>query len=109
VSAVHARVTRVHVDTERASVEEVLHRFRVAVLPALQEQPGYRGIYVLGTQEGDGVLLSLWASEEAAEAMHPGGWYFGVLRDFATFLDATPDRQAFEVLLRDLPGAQPTA
>jgi hypothetical protein len=102
----HARVTRVHVDTELSSIEDVLNRFRVAVLPALQEQPGYRGIYVLGTDDGAGVLVSLWATEQAATAMDPGGWYFGVLRDFATFLDATPDRAAFEVLLKDVPGAQ---
>jgi hypothetical protein len=103
----HARVTQVHVDRERSSVEEVLNRFLVAVLPALQEQSGYRGIYVLGTDDGDGVLISLWATEEAATAMDPGGWYFGVLREFATLLDATPDRSAYEVLLKDLPGAQP--
>lgn len=104
----HARVTQVHVDTERSSVEEVLNRFLVAVLPALQEQPGYRGIYVLGTEGGDGVLVSLWATEEAATAMDPGGWYFGILRDFATFFDAAPDRSAYEVLVKDLPGAQPS-
>lgn len=102
----HARVTHVHVDTAQVSVDDVLNRFLVAVLPALQEQPGYRGLYVLGTVDGNGVLVSLWASEQAATAMDPGGWYFGVLRDFATFLDATPDGSAYEVLLRDIPGAQ---
>lgn len=104
--SMYARVTQVHVDTATSSVEDVLHRFRQAVLPSLQEQPGYRGLYVMGTEEGAGVLVSLWATEEAAKAMDPGGWYFGVLRDFATVLDEAPDRAAYEVLLRDLPGAQ---
>lgn len=36
----YARVTEVQVDTERSTIEEVLTRFRAAVLPALQEQPG---------------------------------------------------------------------
>jgi len=103
----HARVTKVQVDTEHTSIEEVLKRFQVAVLPALQEQPGYRGVYVMGADDGRGVLVSLWATEQAARAMDPGGWYFGVLRDFATFFGEAPDRSAYEVLVSDLPGPQP--
>ena len=76
------------------------------MLPALREQPSYRGIYVLGTPTGTGVLVSLWATEQAAAAIHEGGWYFGVLRDFATFFREAPGRTRYEVLVRDLaPGS----
>lgn len=102
----YARVTELRVDTERSTVEDVLTRFRAAVLPALQEQPGYRGIYVLGTPEGTGVLVSLWATEQAATAIYEGGWYFEVLRDFATLFREVPDRTSYQVLVADLrPGA----
>lgn len=103
----HARVTQVRIDVEAATVEEVLTRFRAAVLPALQEQPGYRGIYVLGTSAGEGVLVSLWATEQAASAIHEGGWYFEVLQDFATMFREGPDRRSYEVLVTDLPPGSP--
>ena len=36
----YARVTEVEVDLATTTIDEVLTRFRAAVLPALQEQPG---------------------------------------------------------------------
>lgn len=102
----YARVTEVEVDLATTTIDDVLTRFRAAVLPALQEQPGYRGLYVMGTAEGAGVLVSLWATEASASAIHEGGWYFGVLRDFATVFRDDPERASYEVLLTDLvPGA----
>lgn len=99
----YARVTEVEIDTTQVSVDEVLNRFRAAVLPSLQEQPGYQGIYVMGTPEGRAVLLSLWATEQAAVAMHEGGWYFKVLSDFATVFREPPGRSSYEVLVADFP------
>ena len=103
----YARVTRVRVDTDTITVDDALSRFRAAVLPSLQEQPGYRGIYVLATLAGEGLLVSLWATEEAASAINEGGWYFEVMRDLATLFRDAPDRSTYEVLVADLgPGAQ---
>lgn len=105
----YARVTELRVDTAKVSIDDVLNRFRAAVLPSLREQPGYRGIYVMGTPEGDGVLVSLWATEQAASAIHEGGWYFEVLRDFATFFRDAPGQASYEVLMTDMaPGSGPS-
>ena len=100
----HARVTELKVDLDVTTVADALTRFRAAVLPPLQEQPGYRGIYVLGTSAGDGLLVSLWATEDAARADHDGGWYYEVLRDLATLLREAPGPVTYEVLVADLPG-----
>ncbi len=97
----HARVTEVRVDTEVSTVEEALDRFRAAVLPTLQEQPGYRGVYVLSTAEGAGLLVSLWATEDAAAAIDERDWYFEVMRDLATLFRDPPGRVTYEVLVAD--------
>lgn len=100
----HARVTELKVDLDVTTVVDALTRFRAAVLPSLQEQPGYRGIYVLGTPAGDGLLVSLWATEDAARADHQDDWYYQVMRDLATLLRERPSQATYQVLASDLPG-----
>lgn len=100
----HARVTALKVDTEVTTVDDALNRFRAAVLPSLREQAGYRGIYVLGTPAGEGLLVSLWATEDAARVDHEGDWYYEVMRDLATLLREAPGPVTYEVLAADLAG-----
>ena len=42
-----ARASLAEIDTVRMSVDEAVELFRESVLPALHEQPGYEGVYVL--------------------------------------------------------------
>jgi hypothetical protein len=95
-------LTEVDIDLDKVSIDEVVNRFRAAVLPSLQEQPGYRGVYVMGTPEGRGMIVSLWATEQAANATHDGDWYHGVLTDFATFFRQDPGRSTYEILISDV-------
>jgi heme-degrading monooxygenase HmoA len=67
------------------------------VLPALRRQPGYEGVYVLTTPEGRALLMTLWASEEAAEAGSPDGFYSEQLARHATLFRAPPGRERYEV------------
>ena len=99
----YARVTQLEIDTLRTSVGELLELFREAVLPELQKQPDYRGVYAMSTPEGKAVLVSLWASEGAAAELNDGGWYSTVLADFATFFRSPPGRSYYEVLVADAP------
>lgn len=97
-----ARVTEVEIDTDAVSVDDVLNRFQAAVVPSLQEQPGYQGLCVLGGEDGVALLVTFWASEASARAIEEGGWYFEVLRDFVTLLRTAPGRATYEVLAADL-------
>ena len=47
--------------------------FRESVVPALREQEGYEGVYVLLSDEGKVLALTFWESEEAADAGIVGG------------------------------------
>ena len=64
----YSRVTLLEIDTMRITLDEAVALFEEQVLPQLRELDGYEGVVVLTTPEGKGMLLSLWATEEAAEA-----------------------------------------
>lgn len=99
----YARVTLFEVDTVRIGLDEALERFRGSVLPELQKQEGYRGLYVLRTPEGKGLLLSLWETEAEAEAGIASGYYDEQVAKFLTFLRQPPGRDHYEVALADTP------
>ena len=87
-----SRVTLLEIDTARVSMDDALERFRAGVLPLLREQPGYQGVYVLTTEDGKGVLLSLWSGEEDAEAGLTSGYYGEQIAKFATLFRSPPGR-----------------
>ena len=58
-----ARVTTAEIDTVRTSIDDAVEVFRESVLPALHEQPGYEGSYVLLSPEGKALVLTFWATE----------------------------------------------
>ena len=63
-----ARTTMVEIDPIRLSVGEAIELFRRSVVPALHEQEGFEGVYVLLTPEGKALVLTFWADEATAEA-----------------------------------------
>lgn len=99
----YARVTLLEIDTLRVDMADAVEIFEAEVLPNLREQEGYRGIYVLTTPEGKGVLLSLWDTEEAAEAAADSGWYAETLERYMTLFRAAPGRERYEVAFVDTP------
>ena len=98
-----SRVTLLEIDTVRVGVDEALELFKEHVLPKLREQEGYEGVYVFGTPEGKGLLVSLWATEEAAEASAESGFYAEALAQFMTLFKSAPGRERYEVLHADAP------
>lgn len=104
----YARVTLLEVDTLRTSVEDALKLFQDAVMPKLQDQPGYRGVYAMSTPEGQALLMSFWDKEEQAAEMDGGGWYSSVLSEFAVLFRSPPGRAYYEVLVADLPAPATT-
>jgi heme-degrading monooxygenase HmoA len=98
-----ARTTLAEVDTVRIGVDAAVERFRELVVPALKEQDGFEGFYLLTTPEGKGLVLTFWTDEEAAEASLSSGYYAGQLEKFVTFFGAPPGRDHYDVALAEAP------
>jgi hypothetical protein len=95
----YARVTQLEIDSLRVCVADAVAQYEREVIPALHEQPGYRGVVVLTTGEGKAVLVSFWDTEEQARTESP--FYESVLAKFVTLFRAPPGRDAYEVALVD--------
>ena len=103
----YARVTLFELDTVRLGLDAAVERFAETVLPALREQPGYRGVYVLANPDGKGLVLSTWDSEETATAGVGSGFYDEQVDRFVAVFRAPAGREGYEVVLADAPALVP--
>jgi heme-degrading monooxygenase HmoA len=99
----YARVTLLEIDPVRTDVASAVALFREHVLPDVRRQPGYAGVYVLATEEGKGLLLSLWETPEEADAQAGSGWYAETLSEHMTLFRSPPGRERYEVVVADVP------
>lgn len=97
----YARVTLLEIDLVRADMDEVLGRYREDIVPVLQAQRGYEGIFVLATPDGQGLVMTLWGDEEALEAT--ASIAAGAVDRFTTIFRSAPGRESYEVRLADVP------
>ena len=102
----YARVTQLEIDTTRASLAGAVALFQREVLPELEAQDGYRGLYVLTTPEGQAVLVSFWDTAAQADATAEQGFYTETLDRYVTLFAAPPGRERFEVVLSDAPALE---
>ena len=102
-----ARATMAEIDPVRMSIDDAVELFRESVLPALHEQPGYEGCYVLLSPEGQALVLTFWDNEEAADAGLEGGrsFYLEQVEKFVTLYKAPPGRDHYDVVLAEAPAA----
>jgi len=98
-----ARVTLAEIDLLRISLEEATERFRRDILPPLEQQPGYRGVYALSTPDGQALVMTLWESEADADAGLASGFYSGQVEKLVTFYRSPPGRESYEVVVADIP------
>jgi heme-degrading monooxygenase HmoA len=100
-----ARATMAELDPVRMSVDEAVELFRESVVPALHEQPGYEGVYVLVSPEGQALVLTFWESEAAADAGLAGSrsFYSEQVEKFVTLYRAPPGRETYDVVLAEEP------
>ena len=100
-----ARVTLAEIDAVRMSVEQAVDVFRDSVVPALREQDGYEGVYVLLSDEGKVLALTFWESDEAADAGIAGSrsFYAEQVNKFVTLYRSPPGREMYNVVLADAP------
>jgi heme-degrading monooxygenase HmoA len=102
-----ARATIAEIDTVRTSIDDAVELFRSSVLPALHDQEGYEGVYVLLSPEGQALVLTFWETEEAAEAGVAGArsFYDEQVEKFVTIYRAPPGREMYDVVLAEEPTA----
>ena len=100
-----ARVTLAEIDPVRQDPRRAIERFENDLIPALHEQEGYEGCYVLLSEEGKALVVTLWSSEQDAEATAASGFYesqIEKLSDFV-FFRSSPGREGYDVVVADLP------
>ena len=101
-----AQVTLADIDLVRVSLEAVTELYRESVVPALQDEPGYRGVYGLATPEGKAMVITFWETEEDAQRHVATGVYDEQVRKFVTFYRAAPGRETYDVMVADMPIAR---
>ncbi len=98
-----ARVTLADVDAVRWSMRSAVELFRESVLPALREQDGFEGAYVLTTGEGKALVLTFWVDDASAKSGIESGRYAENVEKFATIYKAPPGRETYDVALAETP------
>ena len=101
------RATEAEIDVVRMNPADAINVFRLSVIPALRDQEGYEGCYVLLSEEGKVLVLTFWESNEAARATRLSGFYqdqIAKLADFVVFRQA-PGREAYDVVIAETPEA----
>jgi heme-degrading monooxygenase HmoA len=100
-----ARVTMAEIDPVRQSPRRAIERFETELIPALHEQDGYEGCYVLLSDEGKVLVISLWSSEETAHASNVSGFYQSQIEKLSdvVFFRASPGREAYDVVVAEAP------
>ena len=99
------RATEAEIDVVRTNPADAIELFRESVLPALHEEEGYEGCYVLLSDEGKMLVLSFWDSDEAARATRLSGFYEAQVEKFSDLVvyRHAPGREAYEVVVAETP------
>ena len=103
----YTRVTPFELDTVRRTLGDAIAYFDANVLPELRDQPGYEGVYALANPDGKGLVLTFWASREAAERGVRDGFYAAQVDKFVTLYRAPPGREGYDVVVADAPALVP--
>ena len=98
-----ARITLFEIDTLRINLDDALEMYKELIVPETRKQEGYEGMYVMRTPEGKGLIMSLWASEEAATAGLTSGYYEEQVAKFVTLFRSPVGRDSYEVVFAEPP------
>jgi heme-degrading monooxygenase HmoA len=96
-----SRVTLFEIDTLRIDLSTALEKYKELVAPEVRKQKGYKGMYVMRTPEGKGLIMSLWDDEDAATAGLSSGYYEEQLAKFVTFFRAPSGREHYEFVMAE--------
>ncbi len=92
----YGRVVSVKVEPEK--LKEAVGIYRDSVVPAAENQNGFRGALLLTDPEsGEAISVTLWNSEEDLIQGQESGYYQEQLAKFADYLIRIPEQQGYEV------------
>lgn len=92
----HARVTTVQIRLDK--LDEAIGIYRDHVIPAAQDQQGFRGAQLLTNRTtGQGLSVTLWDSEADMIAGEASGYFQEQLARFKDIFNAPPAREQYEV------------
>lgn len=99
------RATEAEIDVVRTNPADAIETFRQSVMPALHDQDGYEGCYVLLSEDGKMLILSFWESNEAARATRVSGFYQEQIDKFSDLVvyRHAPGREAYDVMIAETP------
>jgi heme-degrading monooxygenase HmoA len=81
--------------------EEAVLIYLGSVVPKMREQRGFRGGLVLSNPEVDeGYTITLWETEDDAEAYESSGVYREQVAKFGNLLAEPPNRRIYEVSMQ---------
>jgi heme-degrading monooxygenase HmoA len=91
-------VASVKVQVER--LDEAIRIYQEGVVSALRTQPGFEGVELLVNREtGHGISITRWATREDQIASETSGFYREQVARFRGLFDASPIREAYEVVV----------
>ena len=92
----YAQVVRVRV--QPGKVDEAIAIFKDSVIPAAQQQKGFKNAYLLVDRSADrGIGFSLWETEADVAALASNGFYQEQVAKFAAVFAGPPEREVYEV------------
>lgn len=95
---VHARFTFAKVKPD-ASIEEARKVWTKDITTASKAQKGFVGnLLLLNEETRDGIAITLWQSESAADAGEKSGHYQEQIMKFAAFIDLNDSDQALRYI-----------
>jgi len=99
------RATEAEIDVVRTNPTDAAEVFSQSVIPALHEEEGYLGCYVLLSQEGKVLVLSFWESDDLARATRLSGFYQEQIEKFSDLViyRQAPGREAYDVVIAETP------
>ena len=96
----HARV--VNMEMLPMDVAEAVRIYRHEVIPSAKEERGFRGALLLTDQAtGEGVSISLWASEDDMHTSEASGFYHKKLNELDKLFISAPVRKHYEVSVQE--------
>ena len=92
----YARLTTVLI--QQGKVEEANNIYRDSVVPAAQQQKGFKGAFLLtDPNTGKNVSISLWETEDDMKASETSSFLQEQMVKFAAVLAAPPTTEHYEV------------
>jgi heme-degrading monooxygenase HmoA len=90
------------IQTEIEKIDETAKLFEESVIPAFRTQKGYQGAFFLSDRDtGKNICVSLWDSEQDAQANEQSHLYQEQLIKFMDYFTSNPIREGYELLVQD--------